>query len=71
MIYAQLLRTLLRADIALEDLFPEDFKEEMYTDFPPSTQDGFGWGGSFQKYIDHLFDKGLIESSTYVYHIQC
>lgn len=50
----------------LGDLFPADCKEEVYADFPPSTQDKTGWGGSFQNYVDILFTKGLIEAPTCV-----
>jgi len=66
MIYGQLVRTLLKGGLELEDLFPLDFKQELFADFPPSTQDNYGWGGSFQKYVDRLFDKDLIKFSEYV-----
>jgi hypothetical protein len=66
MIYGQLMRTLLIADIPLQDLFPVNFKEELYAGFPVSTEDGFGWGGSFQKYVDRLYDKDLIGPLRYV-----
>ena len=66
MIYAQLLKTLLETAISIEDLFPVDFDEVLYGNFPPSTQGSTGWGGSFQTYVDNLFEKGLIESQPCV-----
>ena len=66
MIYGQLLRTLLNGDVELEDLFPVDINQGFYTGFPPSTQDKSGWGGSFQFYVDQLFEKGLIKTPQYV-----
>jgi len=50
----------------LEDLFPADFGEELYAEFPPSTQADIGWGGSFQKYVDDLYTEGLIDTTSYV-----
>jgi hypothetical protein len=67
MIYGQLVRRLLKADIPLDDLFPVDFEEQMYAEFPPSTQGAVGWGGVFQKYVDHLYTKGLIDTTAYVH----
>ncbi len=61
MIYAQLVRILHEAEIPLKDLFPAELAEEVYADFPPSTQEGFGWGGSFQTFMDNLYDKGVVE----------
>ncbi len=66
MIYAQLLKTLLEAAISVEDLFPMDFDEVLYANFPSSTQGSTGWGGSFQTYVDNLFENGLIESQPCV-----
>jgi hypothetical protein len=66
MIYAQLLKILLETAMSIEDLFPVDFDEVLYANFPPSTQGSTGGGGSFQTYVDNLFVKGLIESQPYV-----
>lgn len=66
MIYAQLLKTLLETAISVEDLFPVNFDEELYPNFPQSTQGSTGWGGSFQTYVDNLFEMGLIASQPCV-----
>jgi hypothetical protein len=62
MIYAQLLRTLLDAGIPLQNLFPVDLDEEVYADFPPSTQESVGWGRAFQTYVDGLYEKDLLDT---------
>jgi hypothetical protein len=59
-IYGQLLRTLLEGNIPLQEMFPVDCEEELYLNFPASTQDNTGWGGAFQTYVDDLFGKGLV-----------
>jgi hypothetical protein len=61
MIYAQLVRMLHKAEVQLKDLFPADFEEEIYADFPPSTQ-AAGWGASFQDYMDNLYERDIIDS---------
>jgi hypothetical protein len=47
-------------------MFPTDFDEVLYADFPPSTQGQLGWGGHFQKYVDGLYAKQLIDTPSCV-----
>ena len=61
-VYAQLVRNLHKADIPLQDLFPEDFGEEVYADFPPATQDGKGWSSSLHTYMENLYDNQIVET---------
>lgn len=61
MIYAQLVRVLHEAEMPLKHLFPADIDEEIYADFPPSTQDGIGWGKLFQDYMDSLYENKRVE----------
>jgi hypothetical protein len=61
MIHAQLVRVLHEAEMPLKHLFPADIGEDIYADFPPSTQDGIGWGKLFQDYMDSLYENKKVE----------
>lgn len=66
MVYAKLLRVLLNAGTPIEHLFPVDFDKKLYAKFPLSSQGTTGWGGAFQKYVDHLYDNKLVDTESCV-----
>lgn len=64
MIYAQLVRNLHSAGVELKEMFPSHFDEEVYADFPPSTQNNNGWAAQFEDYVDNLFNKRIVKMPT-------
>lgn len=63
LISGQLVRNLHQAGTPVADLFPVDYDEQVYWDFPPSTQKNVGWFKGFQDYLDALTERLSSQSS--------
>jgi len=50
-----LVKTLHKAGLELEDLWPAGAVQANYEDFPAPTQGESGWGYRFQKWVDDLY----------------
>lgn len=51
-ICGQLVRDLNTSGLPLAVLFPTNYDEKLYNDFPPSTQGNTSWGALFDNYVD-------------------
>ncbi|KAI9053396.1 hypothetical protein LZ554_002355 [Drepanopeziza brunnea f. sp. 'monogermtubi'] len=56
-ICAHLIRAIFREGTPLESLFPLNYDESLYADFPESSQGNSGWGQLFQQYMDSLLTR--------------
>ncbi|EKD13605.1 uncharacterized protein L3040_009015 [Drepanopeziza brunnea f. sp. 'multigermtubi'] len=56
-ICAHLIRAIFREGTPLESLFPLNYDESLYADFPESSQGNAGWGLQFQQYMDSLLTR--------------
>ncbi|KAK6587347.1 hypothetical protein PZA11_000637 [Diplocarpon coronariae] len=56
-IYARLIRTMFTEGTPLVSLFPIDYNESLYADFPPASQSNIGWGQRLQNFLDNLLPK--------------
>jgi hypothetical protein len=55
-ILGQILKDLMDAGIAPENLWPVGTDPVIYSNFPSTTQTGNSWNRAFQSYVDGLFE---------------